>query len=314
MASAETPLNSQSGRSVWGSSWSSLALVALPPLFWAGNFIVGRAVRGDIPPMTLSFSRWVIASLLLLPFSWRFLRRDFGLYRQHFGLILAVSVSGVTAFNSLVYLGLQSTAATNGIILNSFIPLLIVLLGALFFGFAVQRQQIVGMLVSFAGVLTIVLHGEFERLATLNIAHGDLIILLAMVCWALYTIWIKKMPQAINRVGLLQVQMALGLVCLTPFFGWELLTHAPPVWHQDSYLAVAYVGIFPSVLAFLLYNACVGRLGPERAGMSIHLMPLFGAVLSVLLLGETLHLYHWLGAACIFAGIALASRRAVSGQ
>lgn len=305
MASAETPLNQESGR--W--AWSTLALIALPPLFWAGNFIVGRAVRGDIPPMTLSFSRWVIASLLLLPFSWRFLWRDRALYRAHFPLIFAVSVSGVTAFNSLVYLGLQSTAATNGIILNSFIPLLIVLLGALFFGFTVQRRQVVGMLVSFAGVLTIVLRGEWERLATLNVAHGDLIILLAMVCWALYTIWIKKMPVAINRVGLLQVQMALGLLCLMPFFLWEYATQAPAVWHRDSFLAVAYVGIFPSVLAFLLYNACVGRLGPERAGLSIHLMPLFGAVLSVALLGEALHGYHLLGALLIFSGIALAGRK-----
>lgn len=288
--------------------WINLCLIMLPPLFWAGNFIVGRSVRGEIPPFTLSYSRWIIASLILLPFSFRYVRRDLALYRQHFRLILAVSVSGVAAFNSLVYLGLQSTAATNGIILNSFIPLLIVLLGAVFFGYAIRTVQVLGMVISFAGVLTIVIRGDLAVLTGLNFAHGDLIILTAMLCWAMYTIWIKQMPAEINRLGLLSVQMLLGLLCLTPFFIWETLTREPLVINLHSLLSLAYVGIFPSVLAFLLYNAGVARLGAERAGLSIHLMPVFGALLSVLLLGESIHLYHLLGAGLIFSGILVASR------
>ena len=292
-----------------GQHWLNLALLMLPPLFWAGNFIVGRAVRGEIPPMTLSFFRWIVASLILLPFSWKMIRRDLPLYWRNRWLILGVSVAGITAFNSLIYLGLQSTSVTNGIILNSFIPLLIVLLGALFFGYSIHRLQVAGMLVSFTGVLVIVIRGDWSVLATLSFAHGDLIILSAMVCWALYTIWIKNMPADINRLGLLSVQMAVGLVFLLPFYGWELINKPAPVWNTHSLLSLAYVGLAPSVLAFLLYNACVARLGPERAGLSIHLMPVFGAALSVLLLGESIHIYHLAGALLIFSGIMVASRR-----
>ncbi|WP_296980900.1 MULTISPECIES: DMT family transporter [unclassified Thalassolituus] len=285
------------------------ALLLLPPLFWAGNFIIGRAVRDEIPPVTLSLYRWIIASLVLLPFAWKALQRDRQLYWQHRWLILGISLTGITAFNSLIYLGLQSTQAANGIILNSFIPLLIVLLGGLFFGYSVGRLQIVGMVVSFAGVLAIVMRGDTQILASLNFAHGDLILLVAMVVWALYTIGLKAVPAGINRTGLLQVQMATGLVFLLPFWGWELASGQTPVWNMHSVLSLAYVGIVPSVLAYLLYNACVARLGPARAGLSIHLMPLFGAGLSVVYLGEQIHLYHIIGAILIFGGILLASRQ-----
>ncbi|MDK2776299.1 MAG: DMT family transporter [Pseudomonadota bacterium] len=289
--------------------WITVLLLLLPPLFWAGNFIVGRAVRDEIPPVTLSVSRWVVASLVLLPFAWRAMRRDRALYWQHRWLILGISLAGITVFNTLIYLGLQSTPATNGIILNSFIPLLIVLFGALFFGYRIRALQVLGMLVSFAGVLSIVMRGDWQVLTSLSFAHGDLIILGAMACWALYTIGLKEVPSEINRLGLLSVQMAVGLVFLLPFWGWELASGAAPVWNTHSLLSLAYVGIVPSVLAYLLYNACVVRLGPARAGLSVHLTPLFGAVLSVLLLGETIHLYHLAGALLIFTGILLASRQ-----
>tara|TARA_B100001109_G_scaffold112039_1_gene91397 strand:+ start:42365 stop:43360 length:996 start_codon:yes stop_codon:yes gene_type:complete len=283
-------------------------LLLLPPLFWAGNFIVGRAVRNEIPPVTLSVSRWIIASIILLPFAWRAVRRDYPLYWQHRWLILGISLTGITAFNSLIYLGLQTTQAANGIILNSFIPLLIVLLGGCFLGYAVRRVQIAGMVISFAGVLAIVMRGDLQRLASLNVAHGDLILLSAMLCWAFYTLGLKAVPAAINRTGLLSVQMATGLIFLLPFWGWELASGQRPVWNFHSLLSLAYVGVVPSVLAYLLYNACVARLGPARAGLSIHLIPLFGALLSVLYLGEQIHLYHLLGAVLIFTGIVIASR------
>ena len=186
--------------------------------------------------------------------------------------------------------------------------MLIVLLGGGFFGYAVRRVQIAGMVISFAGVLAIVMRGDLQRLASLNVAHGDLILLSAMLCWAFYTLGLKAVPAAINRTGLLSVQMATGLIFLLPFWGWELASGQRPVWNFHSLLSLAYVGVVPSVLAYLLYNACVARLGPARAGLSIHLIPLFGALLSVLYLGEQIHLYHLLGAVLIFTGIVIASR------
>lgn len=298
---------SSTAQTARSNRWLNLALLVLPPLFWAGNFIVGRAVRHEIPPMTLAFYRWIIASLILLPFSWRIVCRDARLYWQHRWLILGVSLTGITAFNSLVYLGLQTTAAANGIILNSFIPLLIVLLGAMLFRQPLRWQQIAGMLVSFAGVLVIVMRGSWLVLARLSFAHGDIIIFSAMVCWAFYTIWLKRLPVTINRFGLMSVQMSIGLIFLLPFYGWEVMTQAGPVWNLHSLLSLAYVSVVPSVLAYLLYNVCVDRLGPARAGLSIHLIPVFGAILSVLLLGEPLQWYHMAGMLLIFSGIICAS-------
>jgi len=290
------------------SSWIVTALLlVLPPLFWAGNFIIGRAVRDEIPPLTLSVYRWIIASLLLLPFAWAALRRDRALYWRHRWLIAGISLTGITAFNSLIYLGLQTTPAANGIILNSFIPLLIVLLSAILYHAPVRPLQLTGMLISFCGVLAIVMRGDPQVLTSLSFARGDLILLSAMLCWALYTMGLKAVPAEINRTGLLSVQMAVGLVFLQPFWWWELATTDGAVWNLHSVLSLAYIGIVPSVLAYLLYNTCVVRLGPARAGLSIHLMPLFGAMLSVLYLGEYLHLYHFLGALFIFTGIVLAS-------
>ncbi len=286
----------------------TLLILMVPPLCWAGNFIVGRAVRDDIPPLTLAVCRWLIASLILLPFAWRAMRKDAGLYCQQKWLILATSITGITGFNSLVYLGLQTTVATNGIILNSFIPLLIALFGALFFGLSLKLTQIAGMLVSFAGVLAIVTQGDPQVLLQLAFAKGDLIIFTAMICWALYTIWLKQLPAQMDRTALITLQMILGLLFLLPFWGWEMASVDLPELSHSALLAVAYVGIFPSVIAYLCYGACVARLGPARAGMSIHLMPVFGAVLSVLLLGETFHGYHLAGILMIFSGIALANR------
>ncbi|KKW69211.1 membrane protein [Lampropedia cohaerens] len=290
-------------------TWDLLLLLTLPPLFWAGNFIVGRAMRGVVPPVTLSFLRWAIALVLLLPFAWPALRRDWRQYWANRWRVLGVSIVGVAAFNTLVYTGLQTTTATNGILLNAFIPILIVLLGALFYRQPIGLLQVLGMAVSFAGVLTIITHGQWQRLAGLAFGSGDVIVFSAMVCWAVYTLWLRAIPAEIDRLGLLAVQMALALLVLAPLYAWEWAGGARVVWTWPSLAALLYVGIFPSVLAYLFYNWGVARAGAARAGLFIHLMPLFGALLSVLVLGERLHGYHAVGMAAILGGIMLSTRR-----
>lgn len=283
-------------------------MLALPPLFWAGNVVVGRATRGDITPITLSFGRWVIALTCLLPFAWRAMARDRERYWQCRWRLLRSSIAGVVAFNSLVYLGLQTALASNGLLLNSFVPILIVLFGALFYRQRLRPLQIAGLAVSSFGVLTLILHGDFGRLAGLQFVHGDLIIFLAMMSWALYTLWLRGFPPDIDRVGLLGAQIAVGLCVLLPFFLWELAGGAPLPWNPAALAALLYVGIFPSVLAYLLYMHGVARVGAARAGLFIHLVPVYGAALAVVFLGEALHLYHAVGMAAIFLGLALSSR------
>ncbi len=285
------------------------AALALPPLFWAGNFIVARAARGEVPPIALASVRWGIALLCLLPFAWKYLRRDADYYRAHWLFVAGVGVFGVTAFNTLVYLGLQYTTATNGMLLNSTIPVLILLIGAVFLGRGLHLMQVLGLAVSTLGVAVIILHGQWARLIALEFSRGDLVIFVAMVCWAIYTLGLTRIPASVNRLGLLTVQTAVTLVILAPFLVLEVQSGRVPSFSPAGLAAMIYVGIVPSVLATLLYMRAVALAGPARAGQFIHLLPVYGAVLSTIFLGEELHLYHAVGFGAILAGIVLAGRR-----
>ena len=296
------------GETKAAGGWRLWAVLALPPLFWAGNFIVARASRGEWPPVALSFGRWSIALIALLPFAWPHLRRDWPLYQRYFWRIVALALPGVAAFNSLVYWGLQTSTATNGMLLNSTIPLLILALGAMFWGQRLGPWAVAGLLVSTLGVAVVILQGSWERAAALDFARGDLIIFAAMVAWALYTMGLKTFPPEVNRIGLLAVQIVVALPMLAPFLAWEIGSGRLPVWTPTSVAALIYIGLVPSVLAYLFYTKAVEMAGPARAGQFIHLLPVYGAVLSAAVLGEPLHLYHGAGFGLILAGIVLAGR------
>jgi drug/metabolite transporter (DMT)-like permease len=284
-----------------------LLLLLPPPLFWAGNFIVGRAMNGAVPPMALSFWRWVIALAGLMPFARAAMRRDLPQYWRHRWRVLGVSLTGVFAFNSLVYLGLRTTTASNALLLNSLIPILVVLFGAVFYRQRLRPLQGLGLGLSLVGVFTIILHGEWLRLTSLSFSGGDLTIFCAMISWALYTLWLRGIPAEIDRVGLMGTQILVALIALTPLYLWERASGAVAIWDLRSIAALAYLGLCPSVIAYLLYNIAVSRVGAAQAGLSIHLIPMFGVALAVLFLNETVHGYHLLGVAAIIAGIVCAS-------
>ncbi|MCG8708633.1 DMT family transporter [Brenneria sp. 4F2] len=286
-------------------SWSTLVV---PPLLWAGNFVVGRAVRHDLTPMTLSFWRWVIALICLLPFSYMTLRRGWRGYWEQRWLVLRVSVVGVAAFNSLIYLGLRTTTANNALLLNSLIPLLIVMLGACFYHQRLKMNQYVGLILSFAGVLTLILRGNWSQWQDIHFVPGDAIVLAAMICWAFYTLWLRQLPADLDRIGLMSVQIVLALIMLLPFYVAEYSAGLRSSWGVVSFSALLYVGIFPSVIAYLLYIQAISRFGPARAGLTIHLIPVFGVVLSALFLDERLHAYHAVGIAAIVAGLICSNR------
>jgi drug/metabolite transporter (DMT)-like permease len=287
----------------------TLLLLLPPPLFWAGNFIVGRAMHDDVPPMTLALWRWVIALVFILPFAFRHMRRDLPKYWKFRWRVLGASLSGVVSFNSFVYLGLQLTTASNGLLLNSFIPILIVLIAAIFFRQRLHLAQIAGLTVSFAGVLTIVTQGNWSNLASMSFSRGDLFIFCAMVSWALYTLWIRGFPADIDRIGLMGTQILLAIPVLVLLYLFERASGATPTWNIHSIAALTYLGIFPSVVAYLLYNLGVARVGATRAGLSIHLIPLFGMFLAVIFLHEVVHSYQVLGMVAIVAGLVCAGRK-----
>ena len=290
--------------------WRTLVLLLLPPLFWAGNFIAGRAISDSVPPVALSLIRWSIALLCLLPCAIRPFLRDrqrYPAYRWH---ILGTAITGVATFNLLIYWGLHTTSATNGIILNSFIPFLVAIFGLLFYRQKLPFNQLLGLLVSLAGVLTVVSHGNLQVLLTLAFAPGDVIILVAMIFWALYTLWLKAIPPEINRTGLMLCQILIALALLLPLALWEHQTQSQHVQIDSSRTIwiLLYIGIFPSVIALLAYSKAVTLVGSVRASVFIHAMPVFGSLLSTLLLHEAFHLYQFIGMLTIFSGIWLANR------
>ena len=288
---------------------STLFLLIAPPLFWAGNFVVGRIVRDDIGPMSLSFWRWVIAFCCLLPFTYKYIKRDWPLYRQHLGFVLKTSIVGVTSFNTLIYLGLHGTTATNALLLNSTIPVLIILFGVIFYKHRLYTLPTIGLILSLIGVGAIILNGDINALLTFTFNGSDLIVFVAMICWAIYTLWMKNTPKGMNRTALTCIQIAIAVIALLPLWLWESGGQLPIHLNNNAKMALLYVGIFPSVIAYVSYSVAISRVGPMVSGLFIHLMPVFGVILAAIFANESIQLYHIFGIALIALGLVLSSRQ-----
>lgn len=282
-------------------------LAALPPLFWSGNFVLARALHADIPPMALSFWRWVGALLILLPFTWRGLWRQRQLLAQHWPLLALLAVLGITNYNTMVYLGLQDTTATNAVLLNSVVPVMIIGLSFLLLRLPVLRAQLGGILVSLFGVVIIATEGRPQTLLSLSLNRGDLWVLAAGLDWALYSVCLRWRPQGLAPETFLAAIVLVGLPPLAGLYAWELSSGHTFALDAVNLAAIGYVALFPSVLAYLFWNRAIAEMGPNRTGHYLHLMPAFGTLLAVLVLGEQLHGFHLLGGLLIAGGILLAT-------
>lgn len=282
--------------------------LVLAALFWSGNIVLARGMHAAIPPFTLALVRWSLALLVLLPKGLPRMLADKPRWQGQLPRIIPTALLGITGYNTLVYFGVHSTSATNAVLLNSFIPILIVLFGALFYRMKVGRAQLIGIAISFAGVLAIVAHGSLARLLALDINLGDVVVFGAVITWALYTLRLRTLPLGLDPLGLLTLFVAIGVLPLAPLAAYEWMQGQTVALTLPNILTFLYVGTLPSVLAYYLYNYGVARIGAARAGSFIHLMPAFGALLSMLFLGETLALFHLAGIAAILAGVALSTR------
>lgn len=289
-------------------SASTYALLIFPPLCWAGNFIAGRAVADQVPPLALASIRWGLALCFLAPFAWRTVLTQRVVLWQARWLVLGTALTGVLGFNLLVYWGLHTTSASHGLILNACIPFLVAILGWMLYQQPVRSGSLLGLWLSLAGVLVVIAQGDWSRLRLLQVSSGDILMLCAMLCWAFYTCWLKALPEQLNRVGLMAVQVVIALVVLLPLTWLEAQHVSLTVSRVSTWWILAYVGFFPSVLAFLAYGQAVARVGPMLASGYIHLMPVFGVLLAAWLLDEAVQPYQWLGMVLIFAGLLLASR------
>ncbi len=289
------PLDRQQARAV--------ALLGLVMLLWAGNSIVGRAVRDDVGPFTLAFIRWAGASLVLAPFAIRPLIREWPAIRRGWKAILLLGLLGVAAFNALLYSGLKYTTATNGLLLQAAIPPAIMLLDRMFFGVRTTLWQAAGVAASVLGVVVIVFEGDPGAVLQLHFGLGDGLVLISIVVWALYTVFLRLRPE-ISAVSFIATTFLIGVIAMAPL---ALLEAQPLVWSPRLGAAFLYVALLPSLLSYFIYTHATGVVGPARAGQAITLMPLFGAFLAAGLLGEKLHAFHFAGMALILIGIVVAA-------
>lgn len=287
---------------------SPYLLLTLANLLWAGNWIVSRAFRGELPPVALSFWRWAVAVLCLLPLALPHLRRDWPQLRAAWPWLLLFGALGTGGYNVLVYGGLQYTTAINGTLLNSFVPIMIVLIAWLMLGKRLHAREAAGILVSFIGVVGIVARGELQHLRELALNVGDLWILASVLAWSAYTLLLSKRPP-VHPLSFLTAISVTGLFFLFPFYLWEMAQGRHIIATPGSIAGIVYTGVGPAFLGYILWNRGVAEVGPARAGLFMHLVPAFGIVLSMIFLGEKPALYHAAGIGLIFAGIWLNTRR-----
>ena len=291
--------------------WKSpYLLLTATSLFWSMNWVIGRAVVGKIPPVALAYWRWSLAVLFMLPFAIPQVRRCLPQIWQHRWVLILLGLVGTGFHNLFSYLGLNYTTATNGVMLNSSIPVMIIVLGAMFFRQRVSGGQLAGVFVSLAGVLAILSKGHPETLSTFRFNVGDLIVLGSMLLWALYTLMLKWRPDSIPPIAFLFVCSVAGLIGMTPAYAWELSTGAAIAWSPAVVAALFYVGLFPSFIAYIFWNKGVEQVGPSVAGLFVHLMPVFGSLLAWIFLDERLQWFHFAGISLILTGIWLTTRNA----
>ncbi len=291
-------------------SLSTTALLVAPPLFWAGNAVLARALVGEFPPLALSFWRWTLALVVIAPFAAKSVWRHRAVIRNHLPLLAWTSLLGVGCYNSLQYLALQTSTAVNATLIGASGPIITLLVGAAFFSSPVVRRQWVGAAVSLVGVLWVIAHGEAENLLKLQVAAGDLIMLAAGLAWSIYTWLLRTQRPPLPLTAFLTVQIALGALMILPFYLLEwLITRQTPAPTPTNFAAIVYVVLLPSLAAYYCWDRGVARVGAILPMYFVNLTPVFAACLSWALLDDPIGVYHLVGGALILAGIYLAAEQ-----
>jgi drug/metabolite transporter (DMT)-like permease len=283
-------------------------LLCITATCWAGNAIIGRLAAGHIPPVTLAFMRWFLAFLVVLPFALKHLKRDWRAIRAKLGLMLVISVTGIAIFNTLQYWALEYTSALNTLLLQSAGPLIVAVWSLILLGVRLTLAQAIGVMVSLAGVLVILLHGDLGALSSIQFNKGDLIFMVALTIFGFYSVMMLRRP-AIHGLSFLAFTFGCGAVCLIPLLVWEMLTRPLVELNARNVLSMVYIAIFPSAVAYLCFNRAVHLIGANRAAPFFHVVPVLGAAMAIAFLGERLQTFHIVGFALVLTGVYVASRK-----
>ena len=278
----------------------------LAVLFWSGNFITGRYISSSIEPMQLSFYRWFFVLILLLPYiviNYKNLMRGF---KKDSILLVVFGAFGIAGFNTFLYYGLQTTTATNALLINSSTPIFIILISSIIFRTLITKVQFFGVIVSTIGVLYLILKGDINHILELKFTPGDLWIVAAALDWALYSVLLKFKPKDLSSFEFLTITTIIGVIILyVAFISQGFTLEFSFLQNNDILYSLIYIVIFPSILSFYFWNMATIEIGANKAGQSAHLMPIFGAFLAYIFLDEVLQFYHMVGMILIALGIYL---------
>lgn len=282
-------------------------LTALAPLCWGGNIVLARGVADIIPPVSFAFWRWTIAFIILLPFTWSRARQDWPRVIKSWKIMSVLSILGISFFNTILYTAMHTTTAINGAMIQTTMPAVIILITLLLFKETVSKLQILGVAVCILGAFIVILRGRWATLLGMSFAPGDILMMGAVILYALYSALLRQRP-AIHPLSFLIYTFGLGILFLLPLYVWELSGSQTITLTRDVVLSILYVALFPSIVAYFCWNRGVEVIGANRAGLFINLIPVFASVLAILFLGEALQGFHIIGMALIFGGMILFNR------
>ena len=285
-------------------------LLILTTLFWSGNFIVGKAASAyEIPPFSLNFYRWLFAGLILFPFTFKEILSKKNYILNNIGFFIILGITSITIFNSTVYYSLYYMQVISGVLMISTIPVWIMFISSILGIEKTNKFQIFGVILSLLGVLFIITKSDLEVIKNLAFNRGDLIMAIGMFAWALYSALLKKKTYEISQITLLEVVIISGLVFLIPIYILEMNLGNKIVLNQPFILTLSYVVLFPGLASFFFWIKGIGIIGANRAGVFLHLMPVFGSIMAIFLFNEKFMIYHLLGAIFIIAGITLSNKK-----
>ena len=290
------------------SIYFAFILLVASSLFWSGNFFTGKiASLYNLTPFKLSFLRWLLAFLILFPFTFRKITQDLEKYKKNLRFLIITSILGVAIFNSFTYLSLQSSMIINASIMTSITPLLIILFSWLIFKTPTYFMQFFGILMSIIGVLIIISKANFINLINLNFTIGDLWMLAAIFSWGLYSVLLKKIDTTLSQLATLEIMIFFGLIFIFPFYFFESLNNSFLPKNTNEILMISYVAIFASIISFFAWNKGVSIVGASKASLFLHLIPVFSSIWAIIFLGEKFSFFHLLGTAFIIFGIVISN-------
>jgi drug/metabolite transporter (DMT)-like permease len=288
--------------------YSGIGLALLAVLIWSGNYVVARGIYKQIPPVSLGFYRWLLASVCLTPIAWRRLRNEKNILLRHKSYLFWTAITGVTIFNTFIYLAGHYTSAINlALIGTTAAPVFATILAAIFLKEKIGILRVTGTVICFLGILYLLSGGNFQRLKDFHFGKGDLLILFSAFNFAIYNTLVRKKPAEISPIVFLFVVFALGTICLFPFYLIEWMHSAPVQWNRNMIIIIIYLGVGNSIISFFCWNASISRLGASGTALFANLIPVFSAVEAVFFLGEEFSTLHTVSSLVILTGLIVAN-------